>query len=348
MSKLMKKDFKVVENCKWISLVSIVVILLGVVFMFVSGMNLGIDYTGGATIEIELGEYATKDSVKNAFEQDFTKFIEDNKFDIFGQMLTSPSDAGVTYEFRLNYVYDGKKMDNNDADWDEYRFALNGDDDDSTVNGLRGDLETHVIEFFAANSELASENAEEVVVRVYAVGPTASNTLLRTSIIAIIVAIIVMLVYIIIRFTVLSGIAAVIALIHDVLFMTALTVIFQVPVNATYIAAIITIIGYSINASIVIFDKVRECSKTVAFAYATNAELANYSVKHSFIKVFLSSLTTFIMVFALIFSVSTIREFILPIVFGLIGGLYSALCLAPSLWVLFKNSRDKAKSNKKA
>ncbi|MBQ7408058.1 MAG: protein translocase subunit SecF [Clostridia bacterium] len=351
MSKLMKKDFKVVENFKWFAILSLVVFVAGIIMMIVPGMNIGIDYAGGAKVEVELGEFADNDAVKNEFETQITKFVEDKGYSIADKMQVSPNtDGGVTYEFRLEYVMNGKRIDTSDIDaQQEFSDALTGDMDDAEDKGLIGEIEAEIIKMFGENNTFKSAGAyyDADSIRAYTVGATASQTLLTSTIWAILAAIVVILIYIIFRFTLSSGLAAICALAHDIFFMVALTTVFQIPVNSTFIAAAITIIGYSINATIVIFDKVRECKKSTAFAYATDAEIANYAVKHSAVKILLSTLTTLIMVVALvIFSVSTIQEFIWPIIFGLVGGTYSSLFLSPSVWVFFKKIGAKIKAKK--
>lgn len=116
------------------------------------------------------------------------------------------------------------------------------------------------------NSELTTYLQEKynagVTVSSSFVGNESAKWVLKSAIIAVAVAIAVILVYIAIRFTLLSGLAAILALIHNVLIMFALTSIFQISVNQTFIAAIVTIIGYSINSTIVVFDKVRELMKS--------------------------------------------------------------------------------------
>ena len=355
----MNKQFKIVENFKWLGLVSLVIILAGIIVMCTAGLNIGIDFTGGAKVEIELeGSYVSEKATQDAFETEFKTVIEKyegnhNEYEggalsIADRMQISEHESGVTYEFRLNYAIAGKAVGAKDTEAQAgYMFLLNGDDDDAEVNGLRGELETKVQEYF---KELGYEDVyTDGCVRVYLVGATASASLLRSAIWAIIAAIAVILVYIIIRFTMSSGIAAIIALAHDVLIMIAVTAMFQIPVNSTFIAAAITIIGYSINATIVVFDKIRECSKSAAFVGKSDEEIANYAIKHSMVKILLSTITTLIMVVALVIvSVSTIREFILPIIFGLIGGTYSSICLSPSVWTKLRKIGAKMKKGKKA
>lgn len=353
MSRLMNRDYKIVEKTKWMVIVPIVLIVVAVVLIACGKMNIGMDFTGGATVEFELGAFAEKDDFKAKFKNEISPILEEN-YEISDDLQVSPSGSGYTYSYRLTYFfkgeYDGEtytgKLGSSDAAHDAFINSLKSSEDGGTLKKLLDKTRELAV---AADSEFNSADSE--LIRIYDVGATASKTLLDSAILAIVVALVVILVYIIIRFNFLSGLAALIALLHDVLVMTALTTIFYIPVNSTFIAAVITIIGYSINASIVIFDKIRECRNpsNSAFAMATDAEVANYAIKHSFVKIFLSTLTTLIMVVAVVlFSVATIQEFVLPIIFGLISGLFSALCLAPTLWVAFRKIQANRKTAKKA
>lgn len=347
MSKLMKKDFKVVQKFPILIAISAVVILAGLLVMIFSGLNIGIDYEGGAKVSIQFeGDYSENAEFRNGFEDKFTAFINDNGYEVADKMQVSPlKDGGSTYEFRLSYELNGKKVGKSEEEQTAFIQSLNGADDDASDEGFKGVLEAEVQKYLEEKG-MGAEYAEDCI-RIELIGATSSQALLNSTFLAIALALVAILVYIMIRFTVSSGLAAICGLTHDVLIMIALTAIFQIPVNTTFIAAVITIIGYSINASIVIFDKVRECRKSTAFAYASDEEIANYAIKHSFVKIALSIITTLIMVVALVlFSVSTIQEFILPIIFGLIAGTFSALCLSPSIWVKFRKIGAKMKKKK--
>lgn len=351
MANLMKKDFKIVEKFKWFILVSLAVIIAGVVCVCMGRFNLGIDYTGGAKISVELGSFAK--GHEDEFEDTYKKFLEEKGFKVLDRMQISESEGYEELEFRLEYSLNGKKIDTNDADQQEaFKLALTGDDSDAADKGVQGDLQQDLIKEGGFIQKYNDGNVDdyqqaEEFIKAYVVGASASSSLINAAIWAIVVAIIVMLIYIMIRFTVSGAFAAIFALLHDVLVMTALTAIFNIPVNSTFIAAVITIIGYSINSTIVIFDKIRECIKSPAFELASDAEIANYSIKHSFVKIFLSSLTTMIMILALLFfSVSTIQEFILPIVFGLLAGFWSAVLLSSSVWVFNRKLAKKLKAGK--
>ncbi len=346
MSKLMKKDFKIVENFGGLVLISIMIILAGILTMFsFGGLNLGIDYEGGAKVEIELTK--SVEVHEKEFETTMTDLIENAGYTVSDKMQKSPLSGGTgfTYEFRLNYELNGKNMGASEESQVEFIQSLNGDDKNADDKGFKGELEEQVRAFLDTKGLV--EEFDEGCVRIAVIGASSSKSLINSTILAIILALVAILVYIIIRFTLSSGIAAFCGLIHDVLIMVCLTAMFQIPVNMTFIAALITIVGYSINASIVIFDKVRECLRSAAFAQASDTEIANYAVKHSLVKILLSTLTTLIMVVALVlYSVSTIQEFIIPIIFGLVAGTFSALCLTPSLWVAYRKIGAKIKKKK--
>ena len=179
-----------------------------------------------------------------------------------------------------------------------------------------------------------------------------SRKLLGNAIIATAVAVVIMLIYIGFRFTLSSGLAAVIALVHDVLIMLALTTIFRVQVNTTFIAAIITIVGYSINATIVIFDRIREVKNLESMKGATDAEIANKSVIDTLGRTILTTVTTLSVIVVLaivcaITGVSTMSEFALPIIFGLLAGTYSSVFLSTPIWVYLRKLGAKIKKGGK-
>lgn len=143
------------------------------------------------------------------------------------------------------------------------------------------------------------------------------------------------LIYITVRFEFLFGLAAIAALIHDLLVVLGVYALFRLPVNSSFIAALLTILGYSINNTIVVFDRVRENRKR----YGKNdyANLVDDSVNQTLTRSLYTTLTTLLAVGALyVFGVSSIREFALPMIIGFVAGLYSSVCLAGSLWFMMK------------
>jgi preprotein translocase SecF subunit len=160
----------------------------------------------------------------------------------------------------------------------------------------------------------------------------------QKAVIAIVIAVLLMLIYIAIRFEVLSGVAAVMALIHDVLIMLAIYVIFSIPVNSSFVAAILTILGYSINATIVVFDRIRENQKLMRKEPFQN--IVNTSVWQSMGRSINTTITTLITIVLLYFmGVDAIKEFALPIIVGVISGFYSSVFLSGNFWIMLKKAR---------
>lgn len=174
------------------------------------------------------------------------------------------------------------------------------------------------------------------------VSATVGGELLGSSLQALLIAAVLMLIYISFRFELLSGLSAVLALVHDVLIMLSVYAIFRIPVNTSFVAAMLTIIGYSINATIVIFDRIRENTKYLK--KETFANIVNKSIWQSMgrsINTTVTTLITIVMIYIL--GVTSVREFALPIIIGLLCGTYSSIFLAGSFWCLFRGKKADAK-----
>lgn len=158
------------------------------------------------------------------------------------------------------------------------------------------------------------------------------------------------LIYIVIRFTPTAAFAAVLALIHDVILMFALTVICHVQINSSYVAAMITIIAYSINNTIIIFDRCREYMKPLKGMKNIDYDaIGDTSVRENMRRsVFTTATTMVTVIFLAILGSASIREFCVPIILGLIAGLYSSVFLATPMWAAFTRSWDKMKAKRAA
>ena len=180
------------------------------------------------------------------------------------------------------------------------------------------------------------------------ISATVSNEMRRDAIVAVIVAAIFMLLYIWFRFKdIRFASSAVLALLHDVLVVLGFYAVSRVTVGTTFIACMLTIVGYSINATIVIFDRIRENLGTGLGKKRDLAEVVNLSITQTLTRSIYTSLTTFVMVFVLwIMGVSSIREFALPIMVGIICGAYSSVCVTGPLWYTIKTKTGK-KTKKK-
>lgn len=169
------------------------------------------------------------------------------------------------------------------------------------------------------------------------VGPSIGGEIKKQAGISLLLAFLAILIYVAVRFEMLFGVAAIIALIHDTIIMVVAYSIFDIPLNGTFIAALLTIIGYSINDTIVIFDRIRENMKAQHNKKIDYDNLVNTSVSQTLIRSIITSVTTLITVLALYFlGVPAIKEFALPLIVGIVSGCYSTIFIASPLWVMMK------------
>ena len=199
----------------------------------------------------------------------------------------------------------------------------------------RDALNNALVQSFGVDAEkITAENISAAV----------STEMKKDAIWATVWATLLMLIYIFIRFKKLSfALGSVLALVHDVLILVTCYAIARWSVGSTFIACILTIVGYSINATIVIFDRMRENLGNMK-KNTTKEEIVNLSITQTLSRSINASLTTFIMVLVLyIMGVSSIREFALPIMVGIVVGTYSSVCLAASIWYMFDKLETKSK-----
>ena len=180
-----------------------------------------------------------------------------------------------------------------------------------------------------------SVDAEKITAET--ISSTISNEMKQESIIAVLVATICMLIYVWFRFKdVRFGASSVLCLLHDVLVVLAFYAIVKVSVGTTFIACMLTIVGYSINATIVIFDRVRE-NMTSMTRKDSLSDMVDTSITQTLSRSIFTSLTTFIMVAALyVFGVTSVKEFALPLMAGILCGTYSSVCVAGALWLVLR------------
>lgn len=221
------------------------------------------------------------------------------------------------------------------------------------VQNVKG---TNEIVFKTAELTVAQRDAVEEALRtnfkvkefgIENISSTISSEMQRNAIISVLIATVLMLIYIAVRFSdVKFGAAAVIALLHDVLVVFAIYSIGRLSVGNTFIACMLTIVGYSINATIIIFDRIRENLVTMNGKGETYANIVNTSISQTFTRTIYSSLTTFVMVFVLyIMGVTSIKEFALTLMSGIICGAYSSVCITGPLWYMFKTKMGKVEKN---
>ena len=187
-----------------------------------------------------------------------------------------------------------------------------------------------------------NEGNDALSINYETISATISNEMRRDAVIAVIIAVVCMLVYIWFRFSdVRFASAAVLALIHDVLLVFASYAIIRISIGNTFIAAMLTIVGYSINATIVIFDRVRENLKERK-SFDSLEDLVDMSITSTMTRSIYTSLTTFATIACLyVVGVPSIREFALPLMVGIVAGAFSSVCLTGPIWYVLRLAKDK-------
>jgi len=188
----------------------------------------------------------------------------------------------------------------------------------------------------------------EEMIAMQNISGSVSSEMRQDAIVSVIIAAICMLIYIWIRFKDLNfGASAVLALLHDVIFVLLIYAVARISVGNTFIACMLTIVGYSINATIVIFDRIRETLHGKRSVEALT-EVVNSSISSTISRSINTSLTTFIMVFMLaILGVEDIRSFAIPLMGGIICGAYSSICITGVLWFVLRTKVSKAIGKRK-
>ncbi len=288
----------IISKAKYFMIASALIILVGIVFGVIFGLNLGIDFTGGTLMTIDLGEPFEVQDVKDVLE------------------ANGVSDAPVV-----------KSSLTVEAEPTQAQIRI------KDIKGVKSeDLRSDILTGLKVNYPNA------VVYDGETIGAVTSSEIIRNAFMAVIIACALMLVYIWIRFELYSGIAALVALIHDVLIMTAVMAIFKQQINSPYIAACLTIVGYSINDTIVLFDRIRENNRKYSHREFTRSEVADISIKETLSRTINTSMTTLVTITCLyIFGVDSIKEFALPLIIGLISGTYSSILIASPIWVGLMN-----------
>ena len=296
-----------------IAVALILVIALGATTgSYTDAVGIGIDFEGGTLVTVTIGQDAIDNFDYHA--QRITEAIEKHGVNVGTPQLQKAENVNET---AISFRY--KNISKDDAE-----IAVLNEE-------IRDEL----------NNTLYAEIKDNVTYE--SIGATAAQDLLSKSGIALAVSLALILIYIIVRFTPASGLAAIIALIHDVVIMFALTIICRVQINQSFVAAVITIVAYSINNTIIIFDRCRENIKPFKgqkdIAYR---EIGDTSVRENMRRSVYTTLTTFVTVALLaIFGSDTIREFCVPIILGLVAGFYSSVLLATPIWAGLSKEFDR-------
>ena len=270
------------KQCLMISAGIMVLALL--LSLFGMGINVGIDFSGGMSMQYTMGEAVTQSDIEGVL-----------------------NGIGLK-DYAVSVQGTGK---------DSINIRIKAIDEDG-VQGVQASI-TEALQAKYPNAAIYGD--------VNYVGPVAGATLLRNAFLSVLIAALCMLIYIAIRFDFNSGAAAVLGLVHDVLIMLSFMVILRsfVQMNSSFIAAMLTIVGYSINNTIIIFDRIRENARKMPSS-TPRVDVVNRSIKECLGRTINTTLTTLVTIVCLyIFGVSSIREFALPIIVGIISGVYLSL-----------------------
>lgn len=292
---------------------------------YTSAIGIGIDFQGGTMLTVNGLEdneelQATIDSVEQTIES--VQDANGSRVTVsYIQRLSGGSGISVTFRYQ------------------------NVSGNDNEINDLNNAIIAAVGEQFYPDDEVP-----DGFITYESIGATAAQDLLSKAGIALAVSTVLILIYIVIRFTPTAAFAAVLALIHDVIVMFALTVICRVQINSSFVAAMITIIAYSINNTIIIFDRCREFMKPLKGMKNIDYDaIGDVSVRENMRRsVFTTATTMITVIFLAILGSDSIREFCVPIILGLIAGLFSSVFLATPMWAAFTRGWDKLKAKRAA
>lgn len=344
-----KSKFDFCKNLKWFLIAPLVIILVGIILLCTVGFNLGIDFTGGSNMTIFIDEKGAYSETKLDADKDakiIKKKIQDvlNKHDLKITTLQNTTidaeDLGISKGSAIIVKY----QNDNSLETEE-------------IEAINDQIRLELLKAFGyiteADGDVDVGNIGEFdkAVLVQNGGVTtasASAELMMKSFIALLVAVALILIYIAIRFEFTSGLAAILALFHDILVTASVVLICRIQVNVAFIAALITILGYSINNTIIIFDRMRDKTKIAKNSNEKidNKIIANNAVKETMLRSILTGITTFIMIFMItVIGVADIREFAFPIMVGILAGFYSSVFMTPGLWAIAYRPRKRKKKN---
>ena len=309
--QMLNKTFSFIKHRKVYYIISVSIIVIGLLFMIIGGMNYGIDFTGGTNIQVEMGKQVDIDEVKDTLKD---------------------------YELEPTIIYAGEG---------NTQIVI------KTIKSLENAERSEIIETLGDKYGVTQDD----VLASEQFGPSVGDELKANALKAVIIAAIGMLIYIVIRFKSWKyGFSAVVGVVHDVFMVIAFYAIFGFTVNNPFIAAILTLVGYSINDTIVIFDRIRENKRI--HNKDNNETNIDRSLNQTLNRTIMTSLTTLVVMIPLCIMVSaSIREFVIPLMIGVVVGclssifvcspIYFELCRNEETSKYMKATASKAKKTRK-
>lgn len=318
---MQNKHFDFVGKRKLFFIIAACILVIGFAANLVMGTRLDIQFTGGTIIKYSYTGEVSKDTLKEVF--------------------ASATGGKESYSFATNNLTDGEDTNPNVV---------------SVTLPVEAKLETEDLSDLLGKLKAAMPNANFHQMESSTVEATMGREFFGKCIVAIVLASVLMMVYVAIRFRKIggwsAGLIALLALINDVLIAYFVFVIFRIELDDNFVAVVLSILGYSLNGTIVIYDRIRENRRLMARAPLT--DVVNTSINQSFRRTLNSSLTTFatvacITVVALLYGLDSLLSFSVPMMFGIVSGFYTSTFLAAPLWVWLKEKlavRAAAKAEK--
>lgn len=306
-----KKETKIrrfYESKKKYALISGILFVIGIACCFINGIKLDTQFTGGVVLTYSVDGDVDTTTIKNA--------------------ISSSTERPITVQLSKSRGNDEKQL--------VVTLAGNGGISPEEQNTITKGL---------------NDKCNATLEQTYAVEPYIGKTALKNSGIAILLSVIFIIVYVWIRFSTIHGLAAgltgMLALLHDVIIVFFAFAVFKIPLNDSFVAVTLTIIGYSINDTIVLYDRIRENGN--ANKKISKIALVNESISQTLRRSVNTSVTTgmcvlIILIAATMFHISSITEFALPMFFGLISGCYSSICIASIVWCMWELRKNKKAS----
>lgn len=293
---------------------SIILIVIGFIFLFINGLELDIQFQGGTLLKVEMpDENFDADEIAATVGNELNKAVTGQKMRTF-----NPENAEEAIDMLMLKV--------------SSKDTLTDDEIKDVINILR---EKYNVKQDAQN-------------QVQSVQPFIGREMLKDGLLAAIISSVAIVIYVWWRYRTISGLSAavmgLVALFHDVLVMFLMYPVFRIPVNESFIAAMLTILGYSINDTIIVYDRIRENRKL--YRKASLAELVNMSTTQTLSRSINTTITTVISVlcvfiFASINNIQSLIDFTLPLLVGLVSGSYSSIFIASPLWEMWQTYRAK-------
>ena len=310
------REFKIDFNktLKPILLVYIAIFIVGTVMSFVWGVDLDINFRGGTKISYSYtGDIADKD----------IKAVVDKSIDKKYELTKSTALAGDTKTFEISLT--GKN-------------AVSAKTQESLDKALTEKFKDNKVELYNSNS----------------VSPTVAGTFFLKSMVAVMITAILVIIYVGIRFRKIGGVSAALtalaALVFDILITFFTCVIFRLQIDSNYIAVVLTILGYSLNDTIVIYDRVRENRRFNPDMEI--GDLVNMSVNKVMVRNIVTTVTTLLAVITIVvvselFGLTSLRTFAIPMAFGLLSGAISSLFISGPLWVIWRRYKEKKEAKRR-